>query len=101
MTISIKIEAELSVGLPRIFGLVNDVAGWSVFDRPRVLNAKNGKISLAFEDLTRAFIDFKAEAGLTKIRIVHELLKSEADIHPRELYWEEVLAGFRRRVELA
>ena len=83
-----------------MYGLVNDVAAWSVFEKPRILNANSGKISFSFEDLTRAFIEFSVSGSETKMRIIHELLKSEGDIKPRELYWAEVIAGLKRRIEL-
>lgn len=101
MSLAFKLEETFDVELQRIFTVLNDVASWSVFDKPRVLGTKGGKISLAFEDQTRAFINFEILPVGVRVQIVHELLADEAAIKPRELYWREVFAGIHRRLELA
>ena len=101
MSLAFKIEETFKVELQRIFTVLNDVASWSVFDKPRVLGTKGGKITLAFEDQTRAFLNFEILPDGVKVQIVHELLVDEAAIRPRELYWKEVLAGIHRRLEIA
>jgi hypothetical protein len=101
MSLAFKLEETFNAELQRIFTVLNDVASWSVFDKPRVLGTKGGKITLAFEDQTRAFINFEILPDGVRVQIVHELLTDEAAIKPRELYWREVLAGIHRRLELS
>jgi len=94
-------KREFDVEMSRLFTVLNDVQSWAVFDRPRVLTAKGGKISFAFDDKTRAYIQFVAkDAGAIVVQVQHELIPSEAGIKPRDLYWREVLAGVQRRLEV-
>lgn len=101
MSISFKVDETFDVELQRIFTVLNDVSSWSVFEKPRVLGTKGGKITLSFEDNTRALINFEILPTGVKVQIVQELLADEAAIKPRELYWREVLAGIHRRLDVA
>jgi hypothetical protein len=94
-------KREFVVEMSRLYTVLNDVQSWVVFDRPRVLTAKGGKISFAFDDKTRAHIQFvNQDGGAIVVQIQHELIPSEAGIKPRDLYWREVLAGVQRRLEI-
>jgi hypothetical protein len=95
------LKREYDIEMSRLFTVLNDVQSWAVFDRPRVLSAKGGKISLAFDDKTRAHMQFVVKDGGTIIvQIQHELIPTEAGIKPRDLYWREVLNGVQRRLEV-
>jgi hypothetical protein len=92
-------KREYDIEMSRLFTVLNDVQ--SVFDRPRVLSAKGGKISLAFDDKTRAHIQFVVkDGGKIIVQIQHELIPAEAGIKPRDLYWREVLNGVQRRLDV-
>jgi hypothetical protein len=95
------VKRDFEVELARLFTVLNDVQSWAVFDRPRVLTAKGGRISFAFDDRTRAHILFvvKDGGGIT-LQIQHELIPTQAGIKPRDLYWREVLNGVQRRLEV-
>jgi hypothetical protein len=94
-------KREFEVELSRLFTVLNDVQSWAVFDRPRVLTAKGGKISFAFDDKTRAHAHFVVKDGsVLVLQIQHELIPTEAGIKPRDLYWREVLSGVQRRLEV-
>jgi hypothetical protein len=94
-------KREYDIEMSRLFTVLNDVQSWAVFDRPRVLTAKGGKISLAFDDKTRAHIQFVVkDGGAIIVQIQHELIPTEAGIKPRDLYWREVLNGVQRRLEV-
>jgi hypothetical protein len=94
-------KREFQVEMSRVYTVINDVQSWVVFDRPRVLTAKGGKISFAFDDKTRAHIQFVVkDGGAIVLQIQHELIPTEAGIKPRDLYWREVLAGVQRRLEI-
>ncbi len=94
-------KREFQVEMSRLYTVINDVQSWVVFDRPRVLTAKGGKISFAFDDKTRAHIHFVVkDGGAIVLQIQHELIPTEAGIKPRDLYWREVLAGVQRRLEI-
>ncbi len=101
MSLAFKLEETFDVELQRIFTVLNDVSSWSVFEKPRVLGTKGGKLTLSFEDNTRAFINFEILPVGIRVQIVHELLADEAAIKPRELYWREVLSGIHRRLDFA
>jgi hypothetical protein len=94
-------KREYDIEMSRLFTVLNDVQSWAVFDRPRVLSAKGGKISLAFDDKTRAHMQFVVkDGGAIIVQIQHELIPTEAGIRPRDLYWREVLNGVQRRLEV-
>ena len=94
-------KREFDVELSRLFTVLTDVQSWAVFDRPRVLTAKGGKISFAFDDKTRAHAQFVVkDGGAIVLQVQHELIPSEAGIKPRDLYWREVLSGVQRRLEV-
>lgn len=94
-------KREYDIEMSRLFTVLNDVQSWAVFDRPRVLTAKGGKISLAFDDKTRAHMHFVVkDGGKIIVQIQHELIPTEAGIKPRDLYWREVLNGVQRRLEV-
>lgn len=99
MSVAFKIDTEFEVELARLFTVLNDVSSWAVFEKPRVMSTKNGQLTLAFDDRTRAILSFELVEGAVKLRVVHELLKDASEIKPREQYWFEVLAGVRRRLE--
>jgi hypothetical protein len=94
-------KREYDIEMSRLFTVLNDVQSWAVFDRPRVLTAKGGKISLAFDDKTRAHMQFVVkDGGKIIVQIQHELIPTEAGIKPRDLYWREVLNGVQRRLDV-
>lgn len=98
---TLTLKREFNVELSRLFTVLNDVQSWAVFDRPRVLTTKGGKISFAFDDRTRAHIQFVAkDGGPIVIQVRHELIPTEAGIKPRDLYWREVLNGVQRRLDI-
>lgn len=98
---TLTLKREFEVELSRLFTVLNDVQSWAVFDRPRVLTTKGGKISFAFDDRTRAHIQFVAkDGGPIVIQVQHELIPTEAGIKPRDLYWREVLNGVQRRLDI-
>lgn len=99
MAISFKLQEDFETGLAQLFSVLSDVSAWVVFDRPRLITAKNGQVKLAFDDGTRAIISFELVENGVRANILHELLKSELEIKPRELYWQEVLSGMHRRLD--
>lgn len=99
MPIAFKIQEEFQSGIGQLVSVFSDVSAWVVFDRPRLISEKNGQVKLAFEDSTRAIISFEIIDGGVRVNIVHELLKTESEIKPRQLYWSEVIAGMHRRLD--
>ena len=99
MAIAFKLQEDFESGLGQLFSILSDVSSWVVFERPRLISAKNGEVRLAFEDNSRAVISFEIIEDGVRANIVHELLKSESEIKARQLYWQEVLAGMHRRLD--
>lgn len=101
MAISFKIHEDFDAGLGQIFSVLSDVESWVVFERPRLISAKNGEVRLAFEDKSRAVISFEIVESAVRVQILHELLVSESAIKAKQLYWAEVLGGLHRRLDQA
>lgn len=99
MAIAFKVQEDFDTGMGQLFSVLSDVSAWVVFDRPRLISAKNGQVKLAFEDNSRAIISFELVDSGVRANIVHELLKNESEIKPRQLYWQEVFAGMHRRLD--
>lgn len=99
MAIAFKVQEEFATGMGQLFSVLSDVSAWVVFDRPRLISAKNGEVKLAFDDNSRAIISFELFEDGVRANIVHELLKNESEIKPRQLYWQDVLAGMHRRLD--
>ena len=99
MAIAFKVQEDFESGMGQLFSVLSDVSSWVVFDRPRLIAAKNGQVKLAFEDNSRAIISFEIIDGGVRANVVHELLKSESEIKPRQQYWQDVLAGMHRRLD--
>lgn len=99
MAIAFKLQEDFESGLGQLFSILSDVSSWVVFDRPRLISAKNGEVRLAFEDNSRAVISFEIIEGGVRANIVHELISEEAQVKAKQLYWSEVMAGLHRRLD--
>lgn len=98
MSIAFKIHEDFDSALAQVFSVLSDVDSWVVFDRPRLISAKNGEVRLAFQDMSRAIITFEIIDGGVRVHVVHELLTKESEVKARGLYWAEVLGGLQRRL---
>lgn len=101
MSIAFKLQDDFETGLAQLFSVISDVDSWVVFERPRLISAKNGQVRLAFEDKSRAIISFEILEGAVRVHIVHELLLAETAVKEKQLYWAEVLGGLHRRLDQA
>lgn len=100
MSLAFKIEDSFDVSLPRLTTVLNDVDSWQIEDRPRLLLSKPDRIQFAFEDGTRAIIDWQTAGEIVQLRIVHELLNMpDSEIEPRRNWWQEVLGQIHSRLE--
>jgi hypothetical protein len=99
MAVAFKIHEDFQSALAQVFAVLSDVDSWVVFERPRLITAKNGEVRLAFQDMSRAIISFEIIDGGVRVYIVHELLSDEASVKAKTLYWGEVLAGLHRRLD--
>lgn len=100
MSIAFKLQEDFSSALAQVYSVISDVDSWVVFERPRLISAKNGEVRLAFADMSRAIISFEIIEGGVRVHIVHELLREESGVKTKQLYWAEVMAGMHRRLEL-
>ncbi|MFM1984273.1 MAG: hypothetical protein RL723_708 [Actinomycetota bacterium] len=99
MAIAFKVQEDFESSLAQLFSVISDVDSWVVFERPRLISAKNGQVRLAFDDQSRALISFELLDGIVRAHIVHELLKEESAVKAKQLYWQEVLGGLHRRLD--
>jgi hypothetical protein len=98
MSIAFKIHEDFTSALPQVYAVLSDVDSWVVFERPRLISAKNGEVRLAFQDMSRAIVSFEIIDGGVRVHVVHELLNDEASVKAQGLYWAEVLGGLQRRL---
>ena len=99
MATSFNTEEIFQSSAGQLLSVLSDVSAWVVADRPRLITAKNGEVILAFEDNTRAKISFEVVEDGVRAKIIHEFLKNESEIKPRQHYWQEVLASLHRRLD--
>lgn len=99
MAIAFKVQEDFETALAQLYSVISDVDSWVVFERPRLISAKNGEVRLAFEDQSRAIISFELIDAAVRVHIVHELLKEEPAVKVKQLYWAEVLGGLHRRLD--
>ena len=99
MTTALNTQDVFQSSAGQLFSVLSDVSAWVVSDRPRLITAKNGEVTLAFEDNTRAKISFEVVEAGVRAKIIHEFLKNESEIKARNHYWTEVFASLHRRLD--
>lgn len=99
MAIAFNVQEDFNSGSGQLLSVLSDVSAWVVPDRPRLISSKNGEVTLAFDDNTRAKISFEVLGDGVRAKIHHELLKNESEIKPRQQYWKEVFVSFHRRLD--
>jgi hypothetical protein len=99
MALAIKAEEIFEASAGQVLSVLGDVTSWQVADRPRLISAKNNKVTLAFEDFSRAVITLETvELGSTA-KIIHELIKDDSQAKVRQTYWRDVLAEMHQRLD--
>lgn len=99
MTLAIQAEVIFPAGAGQVLSVMSDVTSWEVSDRPRLISAKNNKVTLAFEDFTRAIITLETVEHGSTAKILHELIKDGSQLEARQLYWKDVLSEMRKRLD--
>lgn len=99
MALSIQAEVNFPAGVGQVLSVMSDVSSWQVADRPRLISAKNNKVTLAFEDFSRAVITLETVEHGSTAKILHELIKDGSQVNSRQFYWKEVLAEMRQRLD--
>ena len=88
---------EASAG--QVLSVMSDVTSWQVADRPRLISAKSNKVTLAFEDFSRAVITLETVEHGSTARIFHELIKDDSQAKARQTYWKDVVAEMHQRLD--
>lgn len=99
MALSIQAEVNFPAGAGQVLSVMSDVSSWQVADRPRLISAKNNKVTLAFEDFTRAVITLETAENGSTAKILHELIKDGSQLESRQIYWKEVVVEMRQRLD--
>lgn len=99
MAKSIEATEQFLASAGQVLSVFSDVSSWQVQDQPRVISAKENKVTLAFEDLSRAVIIMEPTESGSVAKILHELLRDDSQIRARETYWHEVLLEMHRRLD--
>jgi len=99
MSLAIQAEVNFPAGAGQVLSVMSDVTSWEVSDRPRLISAKNNKVTLAFEDFTRAVITLETVEHGSTAKILHELIRDDSQLEARQLYWKDVLSEVRNRLD--
>lgn len=99
MSLSIQAEVKFPASAGQVFSVMSDVASWQAAERPRLISAKNNKVTLAFEDLSRAVITLETVDHGSTAKILHELIKDDSQVNARQIYWKDVLAEMHSRLD--
>ena len=97
-------EFELEYGfeapLARVFLILGDIQQWPADQNPRMLVRKDlERVGIGFADMTRATLTFApGAASATRVRIRHELCKSDEQVRQWQAYWAELAKTIRGRL---
>jgi hypothetical protein len=99
-------EFELEYGfeapIARVFVILGDIHQWPAENEPRMLVRKDlERVGIGFADMTRATLNFSAgAASATRVRIRHELCKSDDQVRAWQAYWAELAKSIRERLSI-
>ncbi|MEY4296547.1 MAG: hypothetical protein RL016_393 [Actinomycetota bacterium] len=99
-------EFELEYGfeapIARVFVILGDIHQWPAENEPRMLVRKDlEKVGIGFADMTRATLTFApGAASATRVRIRHELCKSDDQVRAWQTYWAELAKSIRDRLSI-
>ncbi len=99
MALSFVIQEKFLASPSQVISVLSDVASWGVADRPRLISIKNEKVTLAFDDITRAVISVESSDSHAKTNVLHELIKDKAQVTARKNYWKKVFIEMHRRLD--
>jgi hypothetical protein len=99
MALAIQAEVIFPAGAGQVLSVLSDVTSWQVADRPRLISAKSNKVTLAFEDFSRAVITLETVEHGSTARIFHELIKDDSQAKARQTYWKDVVAEMHQRLD--
>ena len=99
MALAINAEEIFEASAGQVLSVLSDVTSWRVTDRPRLISAKNNKVTLAFEDFSRAVITLETVEHGSRARILHELIRDDSQAKVRQTYWRDVLAELHQRLD--
>lgn len=100
MSFSLIITNEFNSGLGQVISVFSDVEAWGIQEQPRFLSAKNNKVTLIFNDSTRALISAEQIEDVVRVTIHHELIQVQDVLDQRKLYWSSLLEEFHRRLDI-
>lgn len=100
MSFSLIITNEFNSGLGQVISVFSDVDAWGIQEQPRFLSAKNNKVTLIFNDSTRALISAEQIEDVVRVTIHHELIQVQDVLDQRKLYWSSLLEEFHRRLDI-
>ena len=99
-------EFELDYGfeapIARVFVILGDIHQWPEEQSPRMLVRKDlERVGIGFADMTRATLTFApGAASATRVRIRHELCKSDEQVRMWQAYWAELAKSIRDRLAI-
>jgi len=99
VALAINAEGIFEASAGQVLSVMSDVTSWQVADRPRLISAKSNKVTLAFEDFSRAVITLETVEHGSTARIFHELINDDSQAKDRQTYWRDVLAEMHQRLD--
>lgn len=89
----------LSVSLGRLFLVLGDVNQWPEKGNPRILVRKESeRLTVSFDDLTRASLHFRIVGTQTEVSVRHELCQSVDQVEQWKKYWNDLITDLGERL---
>jgi hypothetical protein len=89
----------LPVTLGRLFLVLGDIGQWPSEGSPRLLVRKeNERLTISFDDLTRASVHFRTVGEFTELAIRHELCVDAQQVEGWKAYWQNLAVDLNERL---
>ncbi|MFM5904078.1 MAG: hypothetical protein ACKOOD_03215 [Microbacteriaceae bacterium] len=89
----------LPVTLGRLFLVLGDIGQWPSQGSPRLLVRKeNERLTISFDDLTRASVHFRTIGEFTELAIRHELCIDDQQVERWKAYWQALVTDLNERL---
>ena len=93
--LTLRVQSQLA----RVFLILGDISQWPTEQNPRMLVRKDfERVTIAFDDMTRASVKFLSAGEATQILVLHELCKSQEQVDSWRNYWFTLMESLKSRL---
>lgn len=93
--LTLRVQSQLA----RVFLILGDISQWPTEHNPRMLVRKDlERVTIAFDDMTRASVKFLSAGEATEIVVLHELCKSQDQVDSWRNYWFTLIESLKSRL---